>query len=200
MANVYYVTALWTGFTGSPGYSRFAFDGLIDPASLNSAGASIRAFFEAIKGSFLPTWTIQVQGAVPYYDAATGALVGESTMSTVPAATTGTATAGTPWANGAGAMVAWKTGVIFAGHRIQGRTFLVPMVGVADTDGTLTTAAMTNIGNAASALIASQQGKFSIWGKQWDKQVPPQQLNGIVAHVASYVVRDKTGILRSRRD
>lgn len=200
MASVWYVTALWTGFTGSPGYTRFAFDGLIDPASLNSAGSSIRAFFEATKGFYLPTWTIQVQGAVPFYDVATGALLGENTMSTVPAATTGTATAGTPWANGAGAMVAWKTGVIFAGHRVQGRSFLVPMVGVADTDGTLTTGALTTIGNAASALIAGQQGKFSVWGKQWSKTDPPVMQNGIVAHVASYVVRDKTGILRSRRD
>lgn len=200
MTDVYRITAVWNGFTGSPGYTRLSFQGLTDAASLNSAGAAVAAFFTGINPYLRSSWSIQVQGAVQIYDMALGHLTSEVTMNSVPAAVTGTLPGTQVFAGGAGAHVNWITGLILSGHRVRGRTYLVPMANVAEADGTLSTASITAIQAAANALIGGQSGKFSVWSRTFSKDPKPIQIGGGIAPVTSAVVPDKTGILKSRRD
>jgi hypothetical protein len=126
-------------------------------------------------------------------------LVGEAAMTTPPAVVTGTASSALRWAGGTGACITWKTGNIFNGHRVQGRTFLVPLVDCYGNDGTLDPAAITAITNAGNALIAAPGAELSIWSKQFNKAVPPVQIAGDNSPVSSCSVKDMASQLRSRR-
>lgn len=192
-------TGVWSGFQGAPGYTKLHFFGTTQQSQVDTWGNGVRTFFNALTSMMKTTWTIQVQPTVQEYDVVTGRLLSEWTMTTAPAVVTGTAAAG-PWSGGIGAMVAWGTTVIWNGHRVKGRSFLVPLTGIADTDGTLTSAAITTINNAGQALIATGAPGLCIWSKQFSAPPNATQVNGNTALVTSAVTRDKTGILRSRRD
>jgi hypothetical protein len=204
MASIYQVTAIWAGFQGAPGYSKFAFSDLTTDAARNAAGAGIRSFFEAFKAYLYSGWSVAVQAEVLEYNAINSDLVGVAAMTTVPAATVGTATP-TTYAGGSGAAITWSTGVILAGHRVKGRTFLVPVVGANESDGTLLTAARTAMETGGNALIAVATADFCIWGKTWAKDSlghtiqPPQQTGGQPCSVISCSVKDMAAQLRSRR-
>src|SRR5213076_3371066 len=102
MVNVSTVTAIWGGFTGAPGYSKFRFAELSGATALNAAGAAVRTFFAADAGHLMVGWTIQVQGIVQTHDVGTGDLVGESSMTTVPGVVSGTVPNTNVYAGGAG--------------------------------------------------------------------------------------------------
>jgi len=201
VATVYRVTAVWTGFQGAPGYSKFSFSDLTTDAARNAAAAGVRAYFMAVQGMMHTAWTISIQSLVQEYDMATGALTGESTISTVPAAVTGGDTPAT-WSGGTGFFVGWRTGVIYLGRRIQGRTFHVPAVNCFSADGTLSPAAITMASAAADGLIAVSGAEFCIWARQFTKPTPPAkpvQIGGALAPVTGKVVKDQASQLRSRR-
>lgn len=200
MADVFKVTAVWTGFVGSPGYSKFAFQLLDTQTALDAAGTAVRTFFDSIKVLLQPSWTVQVQSEIAIFDMATGRLTNQATMTTTPAPVVGTS-AQTTYVGGAGAYVAWRTPIIFNGHRVQGRTFLVPLAATITTDGTLAPSTITTIQGAGNALIATSAADFVIWSKQFNMvDNKPVQVGGALGPVTSCSVPDKTGILRSRRD
>lgn len=199
MTSVYRVTALWNGFQGAPGYSRFSFDNLVDAASLNAAGSELTTFFTAMRAYMLTTWSIQVQPQVDEYDMATGVLLGSHLMTSPPAAVSGQVAAATNWVGGAGACVTWNTGLIFAGRRVRGRTFLVPLAGQGDVDGSLLPAFLSAMGPAATTLAQATAAKLAVWAKTYDGSTPPQQTGGILADVVSGTIKDATSTLRSRR-
>lgn len=202
MADIFEVTATWAGFPGAPGYSKFRFQLLNDQAGIDASGAAVRTFFDAIKLYISTSHSVQVSQIVNIYDMATGKLVNEATMSSQPAVVSGLSSTAA-WSGGVGAYIQWKTPVIFNGHRVRGRTFLVPLRGVSETDGTLLAAVLTTIKSAGDALIANSAADFIIWGKQHVMQgTPPKpvQVGGTAAPVTECAVPDKTGILRSRRD
>lgn len=201
MASVFSVRAIWSGFQGAPGYSNFRFTGLGTDAANNAAGAAVRTFFGAMSANFLTGWTITVQSEVTEWDVQTGLLVGVSTMTTPPSPVGGSATI-TQYAGGSGLAISWHTNTIFAGRRVQGRTFIVPVVGVFETDGTLTTGAIASMKAAGDALIASGPGDFSIWAKTFSVVTPPAkpvQIGGATASVTSCTVKDMASQLRTRR-
>jgi len=200
MVDVWRVNATWQGFQGAPGYSKFSFFALTDATKINAAGAAVRTFFDAIKTQLVPGSTIQVSANIPVHDMATGLLIREDVMGTPPALVTSTATGGTVYNGGVGAYVTWNTAGIFNGHRVRGRTYLVPLVTTDSADGTLSTGTSTLLLNAANALIASQTGVFCVWSRQFTPGPPPQQIGGATSSVTSASIPDKTGILRSRRD
>jgi hypothetical protein len=199
MATVSTVTAVWAGFTGSPGYSRFNFFELADAASCNAAGAAVKTFFQSLTASLLTGWTIAVQSTVQHKDVATGALTGETTMTTVPNATNGVAVASTPYAGGSGAVADWVTGAFWNGRKVRGRTFLVPLLGVYSNDGTVSTSFINATVAAGNALIADPTTTLAIWAKKFDDSKPPKQTAGGLFSVSGCTVPDRAAQLRTRR-
>lgn len=203
MATVGLVEARWENFIGAPGFSRFTFEAPSSVADATTATNKVRSFFQALVTLIPNGVTVQVQQAVPLYDEQTGVLFGELSATTVPPIVTGTALGGAPVAGGAGAMIGWKTESIWQGRRVQGRTFLVPLAGVSEANGTLAAAAITTITTAGDGLIAPSTPAFGVWAKQHVRQgTPPKpvQTNGSFFLATSVSVPDRTGILRSRRD
>jgi len=199
MTSVYRVKAVWNGFQGAPGYSNFSFQGLGTDTANNAAGAAVRAFFEGIKVYLKTTWTVAVQPEILELDMATGTLLGAQTMTTTPAPTTGSS-GNSVFTGGSGFVVSWGTSLIFNGHRVRGRTFIVPAISFNESDGTLDPSVITAATAAGNALIAATGADFSIWAKQYDRTVdPPKQIGGAITSVNSVTVKDVSSQLRSRR-
>lgn len=207
MVNVSTVTALWTGFTGAPGYSKFHFAELSGASACNAAGAAVRAFFFADVGHLMTNWQIQIQGIVQSFDVGTGDLVGEQVMTTVPAAVVGTVPNTNIYAGGSGYVVNWTTGGVHAGRKIRGRTFFVPIMSTAfSNDGTIISSLITAMQSAGQALIADAATELVVWSKFWDKKqgdppldVPPKQVGGSITTVNGCIIPDRAAQLRTRR-
>jgi len=200
---------VWSGFTGSPGYTNFHFQDIGTDTGRNAAGAAVRAFFDSMKQYLLPAWTISVQSEVTEYDMALGDLLGAATMTTVPPAVVGTATPGN-WAGGSGFSIQWNTGLIHTGRRLRGRTYIVPAFGCFEADGTLVAAAITAAGSGATALIGAVGAEFAVWKRIWTKPTKDmtleqakafkqEQIGGALAPVTGYFVKDSAAQLRTRR-
>lgn len=200
MASVFRATAVWNGFTGAPGYTKFSYSDVLNQAGYDACANQMRTFFDSLKGLFHTTWTIQVQNTIQEFDSISSQLLAEHNVTTTPAVVTGTAVVA-PYAGGSGASIGWKTGLFFYGRRLKGRTYLVPLAAsVYESDGTLTAAAISTIKNAADALIAATGAEFCIWGKKFDTSNPPIQIGGGLAPAQSSVVKDAASQLRSRRN
>lgn len=208
MANVSTVTAVWNGFTGAPGYSLFRFEELSTAALCNAAGAAVKAFFVGVGTAFYgPLWTIGIQPIVQHHDIATGDLQGESTMTTPPTPIAGVGSGSATWAGGSGAVAQWTTGLVHAGRKVRGRTYLVPILQTAfSNDGTVSTAFASGVQTAGNALIADATTAFGVYSRFWDKKpgdpplgVAPVQVGGAFAAATGCVVPDRSAQLRSRR-
>lgn len=198
MPSVYRVTAIWDNFAGGPGYSKFSFLDLGTDTANNAAGAALRTFFSSFTAELVNGSSITISREVQEYDEVTGLLLDESVMTVPPAPVQGTAAGG--FAGGAGAFVAWKTGTIWQGRRVQGRTFLAPLVGVFDFNGSLIDTFLATAQGAADALIADPGSTLAVWAKVFNKTVsPPVQTNGAAFQVTTSLVKDQTSGLRSRR-
>jgi hypothetical protein len=198
VTSVYRVTALWDGFHGAPGYSKFSFADLTDATSRNAAGAKVRELFQTLRVGMASSWTVQVQPTVEEFDMATGALIGAAAMTTPPAVVTGTLT-GSNYAGGSGYCITWNTGLIIGRRRVRGRTFFVPAINVFDTDGTINSGSHTLISGAAATFTALTAPRPHIWSRQWSGTTPPVQVGGALAPVDSYTLKDMASQLRSRR-
>jgi len=187
----------WTGFTGSPGYTNLHFlDPNDEPSQtvLDNVTVRCRAFFEAFKGYLPLSARIDYPNALQRYDTGTGELEAELAIASQ------TVTAGTGTGNfssATGACVSWSTVGIVNGRKVRGRTFIVPMsAGSYDTDGTLTSAALTAINTGATGLVAPTIDlPLAVWARP-----TPGGSDGAAYDVTTYKVRDRTAVLRSRRD
>lgn len=200
MAQIYRVTATWSGFQGAPGYSKFCFSDLTTDAARNAAGAAVKAYFTAYAPYMLTSWSVLVSPTVQEYNVGTGTLDAEATMTTPPTSQVGSA-ALAAFAGGSGLCCTWRTGTIYAGRRVIGRTFMVPGVGVFENDGTIQTVARGAVEAAGNALVAAASCELAIWAKSWSVGVDgkPVQTGGQVAPVTSATVKDMASQLRSRR-
>lgn len=199
MPSVMSYNATWTGFPGAPGYTRFHFAGTSTQSFIDAWGNGVRTFFFALAGLMKTGWQVAVSPTVEENDVYTGRLIAQWAMTTAPAVVSGSNSTDS-FAGGVGAFLTWNTNVIWQGHRVQGRTFLVPLAGVADVDGTIKPGVITQINAAAAALIATQAPGLVIWSRKYSPPPNSTQIDGNTALVASAITRDKTGILRSRRD
>lgn len=202
MATVGRVEARWENFIGAPGYSRFTFEAPASAADATTITGKVRAFFNALVTLIPNGVTVQVQQAVPLYDEQTGILFDELSATTAPAIVTGTALGGASIAGGAGAMIGWKTSSIWQGRRVQGRTFLVPLAGVSEANGTLGAGAIATITTAGNGLIGPSTPAFGVWAKKYTTNADGSktQVDGSFFLGTAITVPDRTGILRSRRD
>lgn len=174
-----------TGVVG-PALSTFYFSG-----SMTGIPAAVKTFFDSI-GNQIPSGTsITTPSNGDELDEATGELTGAWTAS--GGGTTSCTGAGV-FAAGAGLRVRWNTANVFLGRRVRGSTFIVPIVAAAyDSNGTIQGATVTQVGNAATALVTAGAGGLRVWSR-------PNALGQYaLSAVTSATVPDKVSTLRSRR-
>lgn len=199
MTSVYRITALWSGFNGAPGYTKFSWSDLTDATSRNAAGAKVRQLFVDLTAYRQIQMTVQVQSQIDEFDVGTGALLGSAAMTVVPAVSPGTISNATSYAGGSGFCLTWNTGLILARRRVRGRTFMVPGMGCFDADGTLLPSAITGISAAATTFLALTAPRPNVWSRQYNTAHPPVQIGGALAPIDSFTLRDNAAQLRSRR-
>lgn len=197
------VRVTWSGFPGGPGLSTFYV------TSGAAAVGPISSMFAGFRNQLPMDVSYNVPGSGDAIDPITG-LISGSWAGGTPTPGSGGGSGG--YSAPAGALIRWATGGIVRGHRVKGRTFLVPIVASSyQADGTLIADALTMIQNAASGLVAalptdlfvfSRPSKGSpAWTDVHGKLHPlkPPHVGGVFA-VTSAIVPDQSVVLRSRRD
>jgi hypothetical protein len=97
----------------------------------------------------------------------------------------------TSFAASAGVCINWLTAGVVGGRPVRGRTFLVPLRATSyDQQGTLVTADLTAIRNAADTLAGT--AAMRIWSR------PRAGLNGSLHAPVGARVNDRVSMLRSR--
>ena len=200
MASVFRTTATWQGFIGAPGYTKLSFIDVVGTAGADAVTAATRTFLFAFAAQVPQGATIQVAREVGEYDEVSGQLLGEIAAAATPASIAGQSVA--TYSGGSGLFVGWRTGTIWQGNRVQGRTFIVPVAGVNEANGTLATAIIAGAQSAGDALIADPNTTFAVWAKRFTVGADgkPHQSNGAAFQVETAYIRDRASGLRSRRD
>lgn len=188
------VTAIWTGFSGAPGYSNFFFNAFGGGDEVTLEVERVRAFFQAIRDLLPSAVNIQVQQEAAILEESSGALIDYAQAEAPAQPVIGGTSAN--YSGPAGATVTWNTDAVARGRRLRGRTFLVPLaVSAYDPQGTLTNNTITTINGAADLLYAQGDGpELVIWSR------PRDGAGGSIGAVTSHRVADQAAVLRSRRD
>jgi len=190
MATLDVVTVNLSGFPGGPGTNTFYFDGTAtyNLTALHDLYGLILAYIPSNVTITMPTTGVTINDI-------DGSLVGgwtKAATSTMTGSNTGN------YAGGVGATMRWETGVVQDGHRVRGRTYLVPLANLTfDADGTLTGAAKTLLQNTANSTVAAYGTAMKVWHRPRATGIPHI---GSAWTILSAVVPDKSAILRSRRD
>jgi hypothetical protein len=181
------VRVTWNGVTGLPGISTFYVgSGVTDQAP-------IRTFFDSIKALFPSIISFQVANTGDQLQEATGQITGGWAGPSQAVVNGGSV--GSNFAAPTGMLVKWLTTAVVDGRRPVGKTYLVPIDrSVYDINGTPTSASITTIQNAATALIVALAGELKVWHRKNTKGA------GIAFNVLAAQVPDKVVVLRSRRD
>lgn len=204
MAPILRVKALWTGFNGAPGYSVFHFrdfttgeDGFPADSEALAAAQKVTTFFDTFKGYIPRVASIRVESELELIEETTGQMI-DIVSITAPAAVSGGALSATTYSAASGAVVNWRTQGVRNGRRVRGRTFIVPLAGDAyENNGTLASAALTQLRTAADALIApGTSPDLGVWARP--TSAGASDGNWFVANSA--FVPDMAAVLRSRRD
>lgn len=188
------VTAVWQGFPGAPGYTNIFFDAFGADDFVDAEVARVRSFFNSLLIRFPSSVTISVSPEVSIFDEVSGELLGYSTADETPDDVEGQGSSS--YSGPSGAVINWSTDTVNRGRRVRGRTFLVPLAdAVYDSSGTLSTAALNDLRDAAEILMGDGDGpQFVVWSR------PRDGAGGALAPVTSYRVPDMAAVLRSRRD
>lgn len=181
--------AIWTTPGGGTGYSVFHTTTMVSTSNAQSAANAIRAWFNTLVGLFPDEVTITFDTEFLELDVA-GNLLNVYAV-TPPSSVTGSQTAS--YNRAAGIRVDWGTGVILAGRRLTGRTYLVPASsGAFDSNGLVTSATVTAIQAANSTLLTALNtvGNLGVWSRT----------HSAVHDVTTSSVPTKGAILTGRRD
>ena len=186
MVNIARSRVGWKNLIGTPGVSTFF---SLDPVAFYPL---CRDFFDDLK-TYFPSdldWNFESDG--DYIDPLNGDLTGAWTATPLgDIAATLTGGYGAP----AGAIVHWNTGTILDGHKLRGRTYLVPIHGSQfGGDGQIASTTLANLQAAATAFVTAAAANFVVWHRPTDAHV------GGYAQVTSAKVSSKVAVLRSRRD
>lgn len=189
---------VWTGFNGSPGVSTFyGLDGV-------TLAPLIGQFFNGIKAIFPTGLQITVEQGGDTIEDTTGVLLG-AWGTGGGAGFPGSGAGG--YSAPAGEMVRWSTGIVLDGHRVRGRTFLVPIIASAyDTDGTITAAAVTELQLKSGDLVTGATGNLLIWHRPRVARAATATRPAVTARLGGHAfvtgssAVDKAVVLRSRRD
>lgn len=189
------IRTTWTGGPSDPGLTVMNVDAgaVLDFSSTISA---VRTFWTAIAPGIPDEYDLQVSPLVELFDTATGALMGESTLTGNPAVVSGTSTE--RYVNGVGARIDWLTSDIVNGRRVRGRTFLVPIHSLAFTNaGALEQLNVTVFEDAATDLLTALDTAGTPL-VVWSRPTPPAA-DGAIAPVIAARVPNKAAYLRGRR-
>lgn len=197
MVNIQRVRIGWSGFPGAPGVSTFY---ALDGAALSG---NIRTFFDNLKDNLPLDVTVKAETVGDIIDPLNGSLQGTWTTADAPAITGRSSGA---YAAPSGLIVHWNTGDVLNGHRLRGKTFIVPLAGAGyQTDGSLDDAVRTLFIAGAAALVTAAAANFVVWHRpltaaQGAKYKPPRPArSGGFSVVTGSDVPDKVMVLRSRR-
>jgi hypothetical protein len=190
-------TVRWDGWTGAPGYTNFYALGNLDETQTDAAAAGIKTFLEAIKGYIAAVCTLTFIPTVQIIAEGDGSLAEQRNIATVPANVVGGSSGN--FAAAGGACITWRTNTSTGRRLLQGRTFIVPIGGLAmQSDGTLATTAVNGLVNAGNAYVArvsmGTPGRPVVWHR------PKGGASGLSAQITNCTVADKVAVLRSRRD
>lgn len=190
MTDILRMTSRWDGFPGAPGYTNFysEIQGAVATQAQAMSG-EIRTFWNSLNGYLPAVASVLVLPTYQVIDDATGNITAEGDVATPAALVDGNSAA--QFAGNSGVLVEWRTGVFIAGRRLKGRTYLVPFIGIFDTDGTVSAGARDAIQDAVDAVWS---GAFNmvVWHR------PVAGSGGSSALVTSGTVRDRAAVLRTR--
>ena len=186
MTDIARVRVEWTGLVGLPGISTFYLGTTVTPDV-----SDLLAFFNAIKAYFPPgrQWNVPSSGDV--IDDTNGELQGVWTGTGAgTVAATGTFAA---YPAGTGARIRWLTGGIVNGRRVNGATFLAPLVaGAYQDNGTLNDTFISTVAAAGTALLAGEP--IRVWHRN------SSGLSNGSSHIVEGVnIPDRVTSLRTRR-
>jgi hypothetical protein len=189
------LVVLWQGALGGmPGYSKFRFIGELTASQLNTAAANLRTFLLVAGGQVPNVLTLTIQPSASFH-ADDGTLTGEIAITTPPAAVPGGGAGVVSAASGF--MVRWITGAINGGHKVEGRTYFVPVVSAAfQADGTIADTFRTTVQTAANVFATSTPSPAVNSRSRPGNPAAGNQTTAIV----SATVPDKQVVMRSRRD
>jgi len=211
MASILRVKLNWTGFPGAPGLTVFHFrdfDGGGDFSTQAQAATSrVELFAGAIKDLLPSTASLRCASDVEEIEETTGELVNIHPV-TAANGTISNASAAAVYSGPVGAVINWRTNGVRNGRRIRGRSFIVPITGDKfDASGTLATATITTLQNAANALVnpagSPDLGVYARPTAIKDAQGNPtgeHNADGIWYVAAAANVPDLAAVMRSRRD
>jgi hypothetical protein len=191
---VAYTTITWvsTGYTGAPGYTKLSFIGELNAADASTAAANSRTLLSSISAYIPNIVQYACQPTAQTFGTDT-VLTGEVALTTVPVAINGAASGS--YVGGSGAVVYWITNVLNGGHKIKGRTYIVPLAALGyQSDGTLASIVVTNLQSAATTFAGSTPNPCIV-----SRQLGQSDRTNKQALIASASVKDRSAFLRSRR-
>lgn len=185
-----------SGYTGSPGYTKLKF---IASETTSPTVADVNAAVTATR-VLLATFATSIPNAAKYafqnpcqWFSNAGVLLGEIVSTAAPADISGTG--GTTFPGGVGAVIFWNTGALNGGHKVRGRTYVVPLsTNAFSTDGTLQSALVANVTTALATYLGTNPPP-AVNSRKLD-----QADRGDATYaVTSAVIKDRSAFLRSRR-
>lgn len=186
------------GYPGGPGVSTFYF------LDTSTATDSLYDLFLSFAGAVPTSVNFLVESGGDQIEDTSGELVGAwsgDPQSVVDCSNTSLYQAPT------GVLLKWHTDTILDGHRVSGKTFMVPMAsGVFDNTGQLSNTDHTGFETACSNFLISQDTSFVIWHRPRaarpadGSRKAVTQRDGGHALVTRSSVSTKAAVLRSRRD
>ncbi len=198
MALINRVKVTLSGFQGGPGMSTFY---CLNPVTFLPL---LRAFYETVKFDIPGVVTVNFPSSGDIIESVTGALSG-SWAATPPPPVVGLNTGA--YSAPVGLVVNWNTNSIVNGHRVIGRTFMVPWGGNAfASDGTPNSVSQNGLLAAAQTLVTGAAANFVVWSRPRAAAPSPPVRAPIVARAGGHVpvngaaVPDLAAVLTSRRD
>ena len=191
--------AVWSVTGGGIGYSVFHVrEAGVEPIGLSAQAFAddLRAGLATLTGDLPNDVSISFESEARELDVSTGTLVGVHAVDP-PATVAGIGTG--VYAAPSGAKVDLNTEGIVAGRRLKGRTFIVPLIGTAYTDGGLIASGTRSRLNTAFEAFRDDPGNYSL--AVWSRPKTGEGARpGTLADVISVAASLKAAVLRSRRD
>ena len=198
MANINRVRIALTGFIGGPGVMTFY---CLTPATFVTA---LRAFCQGMSNFFPNSVTMTVEASGDVLDSTTGVITGTwvaASQLPVVGQLTG------KYAAPVGMLVIWTTDSVFDGHRLRGKSFIVPAGStVFEANGAVTASNASLLTTASQALLAAAPADMVIWHRPRKARAADPTHPAVTYRPGGHSIvtgsrgSDKVAVLRSRRD
>jgi hypothetical protein len=184
MAQVYRVRTAITGTVGGPMVATQWFDASVGTAQ--DAATATQLFWHNARLRISNGFSMLVEPLVYVIDVASGLAIANAPV------TSSVETGGVSSDNMPGyvqGLVAWHTGIFIAGRELIGKTFLPGVTEGDNSNSAPTGAYLTDMGSAASTLVASSPANPVVYSR----------VHHTFAPIAAGAVDTQWAILRSRR-